>query len=166
MITQKIAPLFLVASFIFISPTAMADANNCSTVTDGSACSYSGVCNTNTGICHCDDGYITTNNIDQCNYKQKKQLAAFLLQVFLGYAGAGEFYADNNGMGGGQIALLLGSPTLLAIGRCYKDKAAGTTAIVVGAVGLLGVVGWWIADMVRFGKNNVKDGNGQPLKEW
>ena len=45
--------------------------------------------------CSCKEGYITyvndTNNITYCNFRQKKQLIAFLLELCVGF-GAGHFY--------------------------------------------------------------------------
>src|SRR5438477_10846083 len=70
-------------------------------------CSNHGICTRAGDGCVCDDGYAThlpTTNVG-CNYKRKKQLAAFLLQFFLGEFGAGHWYSGNMDLAGGQLAV-------------------------------------------------------------
>lgn len=56
-------------------------------------CNSNGICSSVTGQCRCDIGYTTYDSKDgtQCNYKQKFQMNAFLLSLFLGEFGAGNY---------------------------------------------------------------------------
>lgn len=122
-------------------------------------CSYHGICDVERGVCVCNSGYAEAD----CSYKEKKQLAAFLLHIFLGMEfGAGHFYAGNDGMGAGELVLFWASAILTGCGVSYEKSPAA----LVGALGLLGSFGWWIADAVRFGQNKIDDGNGKPLEDW
>ena len=134
-------------------------------------CSGHGTCTVATGICKCDAGFITpkASGAGQCSYEQKAQLTAFLLHFFLGEFGTGEFYAGNNGWGGGQLAITLGWVASLITG--WSLAACGVPVVpyilyIVGAAGFLAEFGWWLADDVLFGTNQRPDGNGEPLKPW
>eukprot|EP00455_Lapot_gusevi_P034748 TRINITY_DN3843_c0_g1_i11.p1 TRINITY_DN3843_c0_g1~~TRINITY_DN3843_c0_g1_i11.p1 ORF type:complete len:207 (-),score=62.73 TRINITY_DN3843_c0_g1_i11:209-829(-) len=152
---------------------------NCTTTTCGSH----GLCNDAKTACICLDNYITFNSNDgtQCNYEQKKQLTAFLLQFFLGAVGAGDWYVGRWGIAGGKLALAL----VACCGQCVirvmaaklaKNADAAVAAQMdpasMGASGLciccllLGQFGWWLADTILYGQNKINDLNDAPLKSW
>merc|ERR1712129_342311 len=62
-------------------------------------CNGHGLCSALTNSCECDIGYTTVHATDddttECNYKQKYQMNAFLLSLFLGEFGAGRFYVGD-----------------------------------------------------------------------
>lgn len=58
-------------------------------------CSGNGHYDYRTEKCICDHGYVTYNSENQCNYKQKSQIIAFILHIFLFVVGAGEWYLGN-----------------------------------------------------------------------
>ncbi|MDA0713289.1 MAG: hypothetical protein O2897_04800 [bacterium] len=123
-------------------------------------CNFNGRCDVETGNCYCQSGYGEAD----CSYKEKKQLAAFLLHFFLGLEfGVGHFYAGNDGMGAGELVLFWGSALLTG---CGVRSKVSTWATVVGSLGFLGSIGWWIADTVRFGQNKIDDGDGHKLESW
>jgi len=53
-------------------------------------CNNHGQCNIENGICYCDDGYINKF----CDYKQKSRTIALLLQIFIGWSGASDYYIE------------------------------------------------------------------------
>lgn len=135
-----------------VSIQALGSPSNCTSFAD---CNNEGFCDTSTGVCKCDDHYINSHDGTQCTYKQKQQLTAFLLHFFLGYFGAGEFYVGNNGLAAGQLVLSTGSGILLGIAKGTKGKCSVATGILGGIGGLASMI-WWIADDVLFGKNSVQ----------
>jgi TM2 domain-containing membrane protein YozV len=137
---------------------------------DNSACNYDGTC-TKDGSCKCNSGYATHEPDDntQCNYKQKKQLTAFLLQIFLGYYGAGHFYIGRIGLAIGELLLSFGGCFIgCLLVPCFMANAEGAT-LIAGVINFLTATasfGWWLANTIIFGLNNFKDGNGVPLQSW
>ena len=69
-----------------------------------------GSCNTTSGNCTCNTGYVNYND-QPCDYEQKEKLTAFLLSFLIGTTGADWFYLSN-GKGGyitaGVFKLLTG----------------------------------------------------------
>jgi TM2 domain len=125
-------------------------------------CTYHGRCDIPSGNCVCNSGYTEVD----CSYKEKKQIAAFLLHLFLGFGfGAGHFYAGNDGVGAGELVLFWGSIFTFAAGWVSRSSV-GNVAAAIGIAGFIGSIAWWIAETARFGQNEIKDGNGKSLKEW
>eukprot|EP00455_Lapot_gusevi_P008033 TRINITY_DN1345_c0_g1_i1.p1 TRINITY_DN1345_c0_g1~~TRINITY_DN1345_c0_g1_i1.p1 ORF type:complete len:233 (-),score=99.12 TRINITY_DN1345_c0_g1_i1:89-724(-) len=157
-----------------------ADLGNCT----ASTCNNHGLCNDAKTACICLDSWITFNPQDgtQCNYEQKKQLTAFLLQFFVGTFGAADWYTGRWGIAVGKLVLILvvccGQCVLKAMagkfanGQELKDEEAAGAAASVGASGLcmccvlLGQFGWWLADTILYGQNKINDLNDAPLKAW
>lgn len=134
-------------------------------------CNYHGICNDDKTECICDSGYITykSNNGTQCNYKQKNTVVAFCLSLFLFPVGAGEFYLENMGLGAGQLVYVFGFCILIAILTCVlgftmKDTD-GSVVIIPCFICLwsMGLIAWYIYDVVTIGKGNMTDGNGAPI---
>ena len=148
----------------------------------GSAdCSNNGVCSNNTCVCY--PGFVTfpDSSTSMCNYPQKLQLTAFLLQFFLGTCGAGQFYLGNIGNAVGQLIVLVG-PVLVGCCCCCAivgcSVKAGTKNADCGmacgiiclylliGVGIAIVAIWWLIDTILIGTNHYLDGNGIPVKSW
>jgi TM2 domain-containing membrane protein YozV len=137
-------------------------------------CSGEGYCTRDGSTCVCFSGHVTYNspNGPKCNYKQKSQLAAFLLQLFLGKFGAGHFYVGSNALGAGEICLTFGliplACFLTPMFNAFDVSETGRKKIwkklqwVVGTA----VFVWWLVNTIKFGLNEYNDGNGVPLKSW
>jgi len=99
----------------YTQPQSLVTYTNCTTIgAYSNVCSNNGVC-TSSQQCKCNKGYITfpSDHYPYCNYKQKSQLIAFLLEFFLGLeGGAGEFYIENKSFGITQLILFV---TLIVI---------------------------------------------------
>jgi hypothetical protein len=130
-------------------------------------------------ICNCDHGYVNFNN-GICNYKQKKQLVAFLLALFLGEFGANWFYLGNGDIGYngiGIIKFILSVITIMFI--CLGSYCVGpyTTydkdyyrviVLIISIIISLITIGWYLADWINIAIDpcNIKDPNGICLKSW
>ena len=70
-------------------------------------CNGHGICSALTNSCECDIGYTSYGSRDgtDCNYKQKYQMNAFLLSLFLGEFGAGRFYVGDYMLGSLKLML-------------------------------------------------------------
>ena len=148
-----------------ISHNSLATTNYLS-CTDNDRCNYHGVCKVNNTICHCYDGYVTYNSDDgtQCNYKQKEQLTAFLLQFFLGTFGAGHFYIGWIAYGVGEIVLTFGICFVGCFFLAIFGLESGPFITLINYFLRLGIFGWWLANTIIFGLNNFNDSNGVSLK--
>lgn len=151
----------------------------CVAVAQNSTCSKVDTCNGHgeckaDGTCLCDKDYATVNQDAQCSYERKKQLAAFLLHTFLGGYGAGHFYINDIPTAMGQLSLSIIIPlgltilALFAMCCCMNDagKAVGAGIGIVWALCWLGVIVWWIVDMVRFANNYYPDSKRVTLAPW
>jgi hypothetical protein len=141
------------------------------------SCSYHGDCASDKKSCRCDSGWWTepqTNPV-QCNYEQKSQLTAFLLEFFLGWeAGAGNYYVGDTKSGNMQVCLFWAALGAALVLPCLLGICAGSDAIpkmmtvTMGAWGIIILVGGCINIYfwVEFIKNTKADSNGVPLKPW
>lgn len=143
--------------------TRSLDVVDCNDRTD---CDGNGRCSMDgtTSVCICDSSYATDKGSGplpekQCTYKRKKQLVALLLHIFLGEFGVGEFYIGNIGWGVGQL-ILGGGLGIAAIALLF---IIGPGVVCVLCLGPLAFLGWWIADIVFFARNDKVDGNGYGL---
>jgi len=128
-----------------------------------------------TMICKCDKGYVNFND-DFCNYKQKKQLVAFLLSFFLGEFGAEWFYvgdgnAKYDGIGAFKCLLFVLAMVFICIsGCCSINNNNGASAVMVTLCVLtwLAMVVWYFTDFVRIATDpcNMKDPNNICLESW
>eukprot|EP01084_Bolivina_argentea_P053476 98185_1 len=161
-------------AFIIDPITDTRDYNNINCTNSYVACNTHGICVSNHPEvgCQCDYGYTTFNSQDStmCNYKQKSQLTAFLLSVFLGGVGAGRFYVGDIGSG---VVLL----SLIIVGCCYGCFAIVQTSdndlysyLIVGEgvipACLCANVLWVVIDSVLFAVNKIPDENGVQLAPW
>ena len=126
----------------------------------------------NSYFCNCKNGY-TTYPIDNeigCNYEQKKQLKAFLLEFFLCF-GSGNFYIHNYKLAVPKLVVFIFFYCLFIVLRIItkakeENKLANLIICICAGIVLVGMLTWQIIDLVKFGKNQYKDGNGVELKPW
>ena len=123
-------------------------------------------------FCNCKDGYTTypSNNEMGCNYEQKRQLKAFLLEFFLSY-GSGNFYIHNYKLAVPKLVVFIFFYCLFIVLRIItkakeENKLANLIICISAGIVLVGMLTWQIIDLVKFGKNQYKDGNGVELKPW
>ena len=131
--------------------------------------------------CKCVEGYITftKGNYTYCNYKQKKQSIAFILEFCAGF-GAGHFYRSAYTMASLKlVAFIFGIVficsfpiTAKLLGECECDCVPVLLSIFYYLY-LCGLATWYIIDLVNFGNNNYQDfefeeelGQGIDLKPW
>jgi hypothetical protein len=139
------------------------------------SCSSHGVCNASNTACECDKGYATfpVENFPQCNYQQKKQIAAFLYEFFLGF-GAGHFYCERYTNAGLKLSAFIFGIYIICLlplsakfinDRCESEylTLAVSCLYYMCAVAL---AFWFIYDLVMFGLNKYEDGNGIRLGPW
>jgi len=119
-------------------------------------------------ICKCDHHYITVKSV--CDYKQRSQLAAFLLSLFLGKFGADWFYLARQD--GGYIAIGIVKLLVTLIGgtgytvtRRTTGRGKKTVEVTRYGCGVFGCAAliWWIVDWARILAMEFPDGNGQSL---
>jgi len=133
--------------------------------------------------CSCKEGYITyvddEVNFKFCNYKQKKQLIAFLLELCVGF-GAGHFYRQEYTMASLKlVAFVLGLVFIFSFpitAKCISDCDCDALAIILSIfyyLYLCGLAFWYIWDLVYFGNNDYLDysyidviGQGISLQPW
>jgi len=122
--------------------------------------------------CTCYEGYLSVNDDSfpfYCNYEQKKQITAFLLEFFIGF-GIGHLYNANV-----QLAMI----KLLTFFTCYfilcfvpyfsaqtKSNCLNRWLGCFQTLAILTIVIWQIVDSVLLGIGYFKDGNGIPLLKW
>mmetsp|Transcript_9902 Transcript_9902/g.15058 ORF Transcript_9902/g.15058 Transcript_9902/m.15058 type:complete len:199 (+) Transcript_9902:31-627(+) len=110
-------------------------------------------------------------------YSEKEQLTAFLLSLFMGWAGAGRFYVGDYALGAVKLCLpLMVCFAICAVGLLWKPfEVANSEAdapspsdsqqqvlqrVVVGSLcgcGYFAVMVWWFVDWVLFAVNEIPD---------
>ena len=123
-------------------------------------------------FCECFRGY--TNDPDKneigCTYKQKRQLKAFLFELFLCY-GAGHFYIHNYKLAIPKLVVFAFFYCLFIALRIItkakeENRLANLIICISAGISFVGMLIWQIIDLINFGKNKYKDGNNIPLVEW
>jgi len=149
------------------------------------------ICSTNQN-CHCLPGYAnfqpqpqqnqpgapqpttTPNGNYPCQYKQKQQLVAFLLEFFLPF-GIGHLYALRTVFGVLKLLFMFVTPCVLCCFVCCgivtmdslnSQKIFASLSAMIGLIYSLGAFSWMIIDLVFFGLNKYNDGNNVPLQGW
>ena len=124
---------------------------------------------TNEKKCVCLDSHATypENSEKQCNYKRKKQLTAFLLEFFVTY-GAGHFYTKNYKLAIPKLVVFVVFYCLFIVLRIIskareESKVASLIICITALVCLVGMLCWQLYDLIQFGRNKHKDGNGIKL---
>ncbi len=123
-------------------------------------------------ICLCKNGYSTypENSETKCNYQQKTQIKAFLLEFFLSY-GAGHFYIQNYKLAIPKLIVFAFFYCLFIVLRIItkakeENKCANLIICICAGITFVGMLFWQITDLIIFGKNKYKDGKGVSLKPW
>eukprot|EP01084_Bolivina_argentea_P072643 131896_1 len=101
----------------------------------------------------------------------KEQLIAFLLSLFLGCVGGGRWYVGDYGIAIGKLLFLIifccipwFVNKILCDGPNYGTGFLLTLCLM--AVFGLVICGWWMADVIMFGLNQITDQNGLILQPW
>ena len=91
-----------------------------------------------------------------CTYTRKKQLFAFLLELFI--MPIGHFYSGNYGIGFAKILI----PILLIILYCMDRNTVKHLINLFSCV----ISIWWLIDIILYGVNYYNDNNGVKLQHW
>lgn len=141
--------------------------------TNSDDCSKNGFCER--GKCSCFFGYVTTKDSNgfSCNYKQKIQVTAFILELFLGF-GMGHYYSERFAHATLKLLALIVGITSICLYplfmKCIQRNEANdylycsvSCLFYLIAMGLAFLI---IYDLMMFGLNKYNDGKGIPLKSW
>ena len=129
--------------------------------------------------CHCSKGYANfkqdgQNNRSPCQYEQKKQLTAFLLELIFPF-GVGHLYALRNVVGILKMLFILATPFIvccfvfcgiMTMDSLFSQKVFSTLSAIIGIIYTIGTLVWIFVDLLYFGLNRYNDGNGVPLLTW
>lgn len=132
-------------------------------------CSYRGTCRYDGKSCACDDGYTTSpNNDQQCDYKQKNTLTAFLLELFLGMFGGGYFYLGLISFAVGQMCLFVIGAIIACLIVCLgvlaeSEGCAYILSCCYICLWVSAMIAWWIASLVMIARATILDGNDMPF---
>jgi hypothetical protein len=139
------------------------------------SCSNFGICNDQKTDCICSLGHITHPEDSQykCNYPQKKQLVAFLLELFLGF-GSGHFYSGRTTFGGLKLGAFLFGIYIICLfplsAKCLSDRFDSECLVIAVSCFYyccaVGLAFWFVYDLVMFGMNKYLDGEGLMLLPW
>jgi hypothetical protein len=140
-----------------------------------SSCSSHGKCNEKKDDCICDQGWLNEESLglEKCNYSQKRQLTAFLYELFLGF-GAGHFYTERYNMALAKLgAFIFGIYIicLFPLSAKFLNEKCESDYLVLGVSCFyyfcaIGLAFWFVWDLVMFGMNKYPDGKNHPLLEW
>lgn len=106
-----------------------------------------------------------------CQYYQKKQLVAFLLETMIAL-GTGHFYTGRVNAGLFKLLICVFPIMIGIIFFCVSitmksdNDCLEIISIVMTCIFACIALIWQLVDMVNFGANNYKDGNGVPLEPW
>ena len=131
--------------------------------------------------CTCKEGYYDNNedkiNADYCSIEKKKQLTAFLLELFVGF-GAGHFYRHNYLMASLKLVAFFIGIYLICLfplaAKCVTDCCDNDCVVIIVSIFFylyaLGLAFWYIWDLVYFGKNKYPDCSNEDvcidLQKW
>ena len=124
--------------------------------------------------CTCLPAYASINGCNvKCEYERKKQLTAFLLELFVGF-GAGHFYRASYLIASLKLVAFLFGIYIICLfpvtAKCISECCDCDCLVVV--VSLLffacsvGLAFWFVFDLVRFGKNQLNDKYNITLIPW
>lgn len=129
-------------------------------------------CSNENQFCQCKEAYTTIDD-KICGYEKKKQLVAFLLELFVGFGG-GHFYTERYLMASLKLVAFLFGIYIICLfpftAKCMGDSCDSDWGVIVTScfyyLYSLGLASWFIIDLVWFGKNLYPDGNNQTLLPW
>ena len=137
-------------------------------------CPYPSVCS-NANTCNCYWSFLNykeegVNTNLPCSYEQRKQSFAFFWEFNFGAFAVGHFYAGRTLYGILKLLLNLAPCLLSCIIMCFgggfdalKDS---TWKIIINCGFCCFCLGLQIYDLIAFGNNWHRDGNGMPLAPW
>lgn len=123
--------------------------------------------------CYCLTGYTTVKdtkygNFD-CNYNQKSQMVAFLLEFLLSF-GSGHFYINNYAIAIPKFifctSFIVITCVLPLIASRNKNRQLASFVPYFQCLAMVLFCSWQIFDSILFGLNRYKDGNGIKLEGW
>ena len=137
--------------------------NNCTQIT----CNFHGTCNPDTNTCVCTDEYSTYKH-NYCIYKRKNQLTAFLLSFFLGTVGADRFYLGDIELGIFKLSyMIVGMCLLCCLAIVLGEKNDGIIYLhCFNCLYLIGLLVWYMYDLIQIALNNLPDHNHITLNPW
>ena len=116
--------------------------------------------------CQCKDEYASINvtGVPKCSLKRKKQLTAFLLELFVGF-GAGHFYRKCYLMASLKLVAFVFGIYVICLfpltAKCVTDCCDSDCLVVLVSIFFYlyaaGLATWYIFDLVYFGKNKYQD---------
>ena len=124
--------------------------------------------------CECMKDYANDKgNTTACSYERKKQLTAFLLELFVGF-GAGHFYRANYLEASLKLVAFLFGIYIICLfpltAKCVADCCdCDCLVVLISLFWFLisaGLAFWFIFDLVWFGKNKYPDKYGYCFSEW
>lgn len=128
--------------------------------------------------CTCKDKYMSLDDHKEnyCTVEKKKQLTAFLLELFVGF-GAGHFYRQNYLMAGLKLAAFIFGLYIICLfpltAKFIIDCCASDVLVAISSIFFYlcacGLAFWYIYDLVQFGKNKYPDyrfANYPELLHW
>ncbi len=137
-----------------------------------------GICIKDKGECQCNKGYITHNTEtstkrEVCNYEQKSQLKAFLLELCVGF-GAGNFYIERTVYAILKLIAFIFGLYLICLfpltAKFLNDKFENECLVLIVSCMYYscsaGLAFWYIYDLVNLGMNKYNDGNNVALMDW
>ena len=119
----------------------------------------------NAEYCICNEDYATIkSNSLRCSIERKKQLTAFLLELFVGF-GAGHFYRHHYLMASLKLVAFVFGIYVICLfpltAKCVTDCCDSDCLVVLVSIIFYlyaaGLATWYIFDLVYFGKNKWKD---------
>ena len=119
----------------------------------------------NAEYCKCKDEYASIKSeTKKCTIQRKKQLTAFLLELFVGF-GAGHFYRHHYLMASLKLVAFIFGIYVICLfpltAKCVTDCCDSDCLVVMVSILFYlyaaGLATWYILDLVYFGKNKWKD---------
>ena len=119
----------------------------------------------NPEYCICKEEYASIkSNPLKCSIQRKKQLTAFLLELFVGF-GAGHFYRHHYLMASLKLVAFVFGIYIICLfpltAKCVTDCCDSDCLVVLVSIIFYlyaaGLATWYIFDLVYFGKNKWKD---------
>jgi uncharacterized membrane protein (Fun14 family) len=119
----------------------------------------------NPEYCICKEEYASIkSNPLKCSIQRKKQLTAFLLELFVGF-GAGHFYRHHYLMASLKLVAFVFGIYVICLfpltAKCVTDCCDSDCLVVMVSIIFYlyaaGLATWYIFDLVYFGKNKWKD---------
>jgi TM2 domain-containing membrane protein YozV len=131
-----------------------------------------GIC-TNDNKCACYEGFTTIYDDEfgmyQCNYPQKSQMKAFLLEFVLGF-GVGHFYLGNYILAIIKLTFSFISAVIICFLPYFilsiRSKTLKNIFPYLQTVFGLIYTGWQVTDGILIALLYYKDGNDMDMQEW